>query len=221
MEARERFESLVRGPERAARLDEAALCIGACGEPGVSVDDGLARLDELAGSVVDPTLDGLRASLFASGAFRGNADDYYDPANSFLHRVLERGLGIPITLSVVAIEVGRRVGVELVGIGLPGHFVVRLATDDERFVDCFRGGAVLTADEAAAVAAAAAGGAVHPAAFAPVGPLAIVARMLANLKAIYAQRRDLAGLQWVMALRTAIPGLDERQEFARLMAPLN
>ena len=93
----------------------------------------LGRLDELAAEC--RAADARRrscSSLFATGRFTGNAVDYYDPRNSYLDQVLARGLGIPITLSVLAIEVGRRVGVPLVGVGMPGHFLVRDQVDPDR-----------------------------------------------------------------------------------------
>ena len=91
----------------------------------------LARLDALAGARRAPppgeagrALERLQRFLFDEEGFRGNADEYYDPRNSCLNDVLDRKLGIPITLSVLTMEVGRRVGLDIVGVGLPGHFIV-------------------------------------------------------------------------------------------------
>src|SRR3546814_4479768 len=85
----------------------------------------MGRLDALAAGVAEPTVEALTAHLFGVEAFAGDTDSYFDPRNSLLSDVLDRRLGIPITLAVVAIEVGRRCGVPLVGIGMPGHFLVR------------------------------------------------------------------------------------------------
>jgi regulator of sirC expression with transglutaminase-like and TPR domain len=221
MGPRERFAELVRGPEHrlALRLDEAALCIAACGDPAADIGATMCLLDDLAVVVGEPTLEALVETLFGPDGLQGNRDDYYDPRNSYLHAVLDRRLGIPITLSVVAMEVGKRLDLELVGVGLPGHFVVRDLEQPDRYVDCFAGTVLDAAGCARLVAAT--GQRVTSADFAPVGPRAILARMLGNLKGIAIQRNDLAMLRWVMALRTSIPGVDEQGEFARYMAPLN
>src|SRR6185295_3779128 len=82
--------------------------------------------------------------LFEEEGFRGNAEDYYDPRNSFLNDVLDRRLGIPITLSVLYIVVAARAGLEAAGVGLPGHFVVRAERRGRsRLLDPFHGGELL------------------------------------------------------------------------------
>jgi hypothetical protein len=115
----ERFRALVHGPEVSLPLDEAALLIAAHAEPGLDLDAELARLDELAAGVANPTLDGLRRHLFGELGFRGADHDYDDPRNSYLHVVVERRVGIPISLSVLLMEVGRRIGVPLAGCPCP------------------------------------------------------------------------------------------------------
>ena len=105
------FAALVEGPESALPLDEAALLIADHAYPELDVAAQLARLDALALSCFAPTLDALVEHLFVDENFHGNADDYYDPRNSFLNDVLDRRVGIPITLSVLTMEVGRRIGV--------------------------------------------------------------------------------------------------------------
>jgi regulator of sirC expression with transglutaminase-like and TPR domain len=184
-----------------------------------------ASLDALAAGIRNPTLDGLRSHLFTSGHFRPARHDYYDPRNSFLDEVLARRVGIPITLAVVAMEVGRRVGVPLDGVGMPGHFLLRDKVDRTVFVDPYHQGRVLDAAGCRALyrTVAGDGAAWHDEFLDPVDKVAIVARILANLKAAYHRRRDTAGLRWVMALRTRLPPpyADPPDEFARLMAPLN
>src|SRR5206468_4209281 len=125
-------------------------------------------------------------------------NDYYDPRNSCLNDVLDRRLGIPITLSVLRMEVGRRVGLHIHGVGLPGHFVVRADVGpDPVLLDPFDGGALLTPERAAEVVARALGrrAPITEQHLAPVTKRQILTRMLMNLKSIYAQRRE-----WTKAL---------------------
>src|SRR5581483_854131 len=157
--------------------------------------------------------------LDAAEGFTGNAEDYYDPRNSFLDEVIQRRVGIPITLSIVTIEVGRRVGVPIVGIGMPGHFLVRDAMAHETFADPFNG-RLLDPDGCRRLYEQGGGTAFEDRFLAPVGTRAIVARLLANLKAIYLSRRDRDGVAWVLRLRVEVPGvpLDERRELASALA---
>jgi regulator of sirC expression with transglutaminase-like and TPR domain len=221
----ERFVAVVQRPPDAVPLDEAGLCIAAHADPDVDVDAYLARLDDLAAEVRTPTLDGLVRHLYSSGRFSGNSDDYYDPRNSFLNEVLDRRVGIPITLAVLGMEVGRRIGVPVWGVGLPGHFVVRDKVDPRVFIDPFHGGRQLDAAGCRALhrATVGAGAPWDDAYLDPVGRPAIVARILANLRGIYERRADVDALRWVMRLRCALPDATDadRREYARLMAPLN
>ena len=146
MDAADRFREVVGAPGSDVRLDEAALCIAACGQPGVDVDAGCARLDELAAACSAPSFDAVREELFARRGFSGATDDYADPRNSYLDAVLERRRGIPISLSVVVIEVARRLGVAVNGIGMPGHFLVQEAGADDIWCDPFYGGELLDVD---------------------------------------------------------------------------
>jgi regulator of sirC expression with transglutaminase-like and TPR domain len=152
--------------------------------------------------------------LFAELGLRGNREDYSDPRNSFLDQVLDRRLGIPISLAVLMMEVGRRVGLRFEGIGMPGHFLVR---SDDVFVDPYHGGQMLDVEGCQALFHRLHGPAApfSPALLAPNGPRAILARMLANLRHSYAARRDTAALVWVLRLRVAIPGVP-RTELADL-----
>jgi glycosyltransferase involved in cell wall biosynthesis len=130
--AYERFVAALDRPAESVPLDEAALCIAAHADPAVDIDGYPTRLDEIAGEIRTPTLDGLVRHLYSSGRFTGNTVDYYDPRNSFLNDVIDRRLGIPITLAVVGLEVGRRIGVPLSGVGMPGHFLLRDKVDPSR-----------------------------------------------------------------------------------------
>jgi regulator of sirC expression with transglutaminase-like and TPR domain len=210
MDTTERFAELVTGPEGSLPLDEAALLIAAHDHPGLDVAAQLARLDALAESVREPTLTGLRRLLFRELGFTGDEIDYYDPRNSFLDQVVERRVGLPITLAVVMLEVGRRIGVPLAGVSMPGHFLVRDKVDPEVFVDPFAHGAELDrrGAEARFHVVQGPGSVFDPAFLEPVGRRAIVARMLANLETGATLRSDRATLAWVLRLRTRLPEVD-------------
>lgn len=219
MDVIDRFTTLVQGPEPAMPLDEAALLVGANAEPGVDVSRWLGALDDVAARCDDRSFDGLARHMVREG-FTGNRDEYYDPRNSYLHEVLDRRVGIPITLCVVMIELGRRIDVPVVGVGLPGHFVVRHGPDTDVFADPF-GGSTLDREGCLRLFEMAQSDLVFDDSFlAPVGGRAIVARLLANLKAIHLARRDRRALAAVLRLRVAIPGvpLDERRELASALA---
>ncbi len=223
MDAVARFTELVGAPDPA--LDRAALALaaGPVAQEAAArrdTDWGLAELDRLALGV--GSLEALVARLFVEESFSGNGSGYYDPRNSLLPHVLRRKLGIPITLAVVAIEVGRRAGVALEGVGMPGHFLVR-AVGTHTHLDVFMGGVALSAAECEARFRAASGAGPEV----PFGPhlltatptRAILVRMLENLRGIYRARRRPADLEWVLRMRLALPGagLPERLELAQAL----
>ena len=157
--ARSLFQSLVA--RAAPPLDEAALAIAAEEYPDLDAGAYLAELDRLGALVrrqapmplrAATTLRAVREVLFEDERFRGNEKAYYDPRNSYLNQVLDRRLGIPITLSLVFMEVARRAGLDLAGVGFPGHFLVKLSPElgPEVFIDPYNGGELLTADECVA-----------------------------------------------------------------------
>ncbi|HEX2439214.1 MAG TPA: transglutaminase-like domain-containing protein [Methylomirabilota bacterium] len=195
------FHELLRGPDATLDLGRAALAVARIEYPQLDEARELVRLDSLAARVgpgrrseAGQTLQRLTRCLFDEEKFRGNAEEYYDPRNSCLNDVLDRKLGIPITLSVLTMEVGRRVGLDIVGVGLPGHFIVSASVGGGRSIllDPFNGGQVLTASSAADVAARAVGRPVkiEEAHWAPCPRRQIVVRMLRNLKTIYARNAD-------------------------------
>ena len=150
----------------------------------------------------------------------GDQVDYYDPRNSYLHEVLARRRGIPITLSVVLIEVGRRAGVPLAGVGTPAHFMTCTTAGPRRWVDAFAGGRILDrADLDDQFSRLAPGIDLDPY-LEPVQPGQIVARILANLVAIHRQRNDRTGLLWSSRLRTLVPGStpDDRRAYGGALA---
>jgi regulator of sirC expression with transglutaminase-like and TPR domain len=223
MDAVERFAALVHGTEAAIPLDETALLLAAATKPeGADVGAGLAALDDIAEQIVAPTLDGLRSVLFRDLGYGGNPDDYYDPANSWLDDVIARKVGIPITLAVLMLEVGRRVGVPLSGVSMPGHFLVRDKVDPDVFVDPFARGRIIDRDGCAARFHAVQGpGSVFDDGFLePVGKRAILVRMLANLETVAQMRSERVLLQQVLALRVAVPdaGLVEHRKYAASLA---
>lgn len=207
MDAVARFTALASLPARDLDLAAAALLIAVAGDPAARPDACLAELDRWAEGVRD--LDGLRHRLFAELGLRGDTRNFYDPDNSFLHRVMARRAGIPITLSVLVLEVGLRAGIRLEGVGMPGHFLVGVPGTDG-YLDAFGGGVLL--DEAGCASRfREATGSGPDVAFGPhllpvVGPHAILARMLANLEVIYELRRSAVDLEWVARMRLALPG---------------
>src|SRR3954470_1094651 len=139
-----RFAELVAGPEDELLLDEAALLIAAHARPDLDIGAELKLLDRLAAGIPEGTIEEWRRHLFVDLGYSGDMGRYYDPANSFLNEVIRRRRCMPITLSVLGMEVGRRVGLRFEGVGMPGHFLLRLGPDV--FVDPFGGGRVLDRD---------------------------------------------------------------------------
>lgn len=222
MDLTQRFGLLLSRPDAEVPLDEAALLIAAHAYPGLDVAVELARLDELAVSVSDPTLDGLLTALFVDLGFAGNSQDYFDPRNSYLNDVVQRRTGIPISLGVLTMVVGRRLGVPLVGVGMPGHFLLRDQVDRDLFIDPFERGRRLDAAgcEAAFHAVHGETTAFEHSFLEPVSHRAIISRMLANLRATFMSRDDRQVLAWVLRLRTLVPGVPDemRAELASVLA---
>jgi regulator of sirC expression with transglutaminase-like and TPR domain len=201
--AMRRFADAVQRPEEEVELDRAALLLGEWEGP-IDVPRYRAMLDDLADraelarrELADRSFAGCRAVsrvLFAELGFHGNAEDYYDPRNSFLAEVLDRRTGIPITLSVLYMEVARRIGVRISGLGFPGHFLVRALDGDRSVViDPFHRGAVLGREELEELLARTTGpeARLEPAHLAPLGKVQILTRMLVNLAGVYGKAGDL------------------------------
>jgi len=137
------FREAVGLPDDKIGLARAALAIAQSEYPALRAETYLARLDRLAATALDRSageggpyrlIAAMNYVLFTQEGYRGNHDDYYDPRNSFLNEVIERRIGIPITLSVLYMEVARRVGLELHGVGFPGHFLVKYAGQGEEMI---------------------------------------------------------------------------------------
>ncbi len=186
-------------------LGRAALWIAAEAAPGLNVDGYLARLDGLAAEFAREAGGGMTASerslalmqwLNSRHGFRGNREDYYDPRNSMLNEVLDRRRGIPITLSLVLLEVAKRIDLPLVGVGLPGHFIVRTRAEPPTLLDPFDQRCLdHMACQALLQRAAGASARLEPRHLRPTPPRLILGRMLSNLKQIYMQQQD-----WIAAL---------------------
>jgi regulator of sirC expression with transglutaminase-like and TPR domain len=193
------------------RLDllTGALLIARDAHPGLDLAEQSARLDELARPLTGrglsdfpPTVQARLLSdyLYVVCGFHGARADYYEPRNSFLNEVLDRKTGIPITLAVVYIEVARRVGVAALGVGFPGHFLVRLGArpgdpsaerNEPTLVDPFHQGRLLDADALSGLLRRANVRApLSSDMLAPAPTRHIVARMLMNLRGIYTARGD-------------------------------
>jgi len=200
----EEFRRAVERPEDALDLGRAALAIAESEYPRLDTTAYLARIDELAIAVTKHltgdesgphrSIAALNYVLFQKCAFRGNRDDYFDAKNSFLNEVIDCRIGIPITLSVLYMEVARRVGLPLLGVGFPGHFLVKYLDDREEIViDPFNGGDIRTPDSLQQLLAGLYGKpvALSPQLLDPVTKRQILRRMLNNLKFIYLRQRDL------------------------------
>lgn len=201
----EAFAGLV-GPEIADEdvdLLRAALTIARTEYTDLDTDAYVARVDQLARSAearinevgdVAQTIAALNHVLFTEAGLGGNREDYYDPRNSFLNDVLDRGLGIPITLAVVYMEVGRRLGFPLFGVGMPGHFLLKHYDIDgkETLIDCFNGGDILSQQDCQQRLDEIYSGqmTLRPEFLFAVSRRQILTRILNNLKTIYMAARN-------------------------------
>jgi regulator of sirC expression with transglutaminase-like and TPR domain len=205
----EAFADLMRRNDEEIPLDRAALLFAAVEYSDLDVEAALATLDGLA-RVVQRRLGGGRGSdavvrvlagvLHGELGFHGNPGAYYDPRNSYLNDVLDRRLGIPISLSTLYLEVGRRLGLPVEGVGMPGHFLVRLRDPVAPvMVDPFADGVIVTEAECEARLRSLYGPSaqLRRVMLEPVGTRQILFRMLNNLKGIYANGED-----WARVVRT-------------------
>lgn len=210
-------------------LDLGAALIAAEDQEGVDPEAILADLDRIAARVRIPSgcsvyegIARLNVLLFEEMGLRGDQDSYDDPQNSWLDRVVERRLGLPITLSVLMIEVGRRAGVAIDGIGFPGHFLVSPRDPDATFyVDPFRGGDILKPEVLEERLERLVGGALRPEhrpLLGPVTPRQILLRMCLNLKGSAMRRQDMEGAFRATDRMLALaPGLHEHRRDRGLM----
>lgn len=192
---------LVRDPAADVDLAEVALLLAREEYADLDVEATLGELDAMAYDVRSRLRGPLAARvlalsryLFHELGFRGNQHNYYDPRNSYFNQVLDRRIGIPISLSLVAVSVGVRAGLTVQGVGLPGHFIAKAvaAEEEEVLFDPFHGGRLLTWSQCQALVEEVTGTRFHPTAesFEAAPAHAIVVRMLSNLKGIYLKRGD-------------------------------
>ncbi|MCA8922345.1 MAG: transglutaminase family protein [Planctomycetes bacterium] len=181
-------------------LTEAALRLALGEEPRLELDPYREELERLGAELerrlpadadLERKLQTLSGFLFAELGWLGNEQDYYDPRNSYPHEVIRRGLGIPISLSLLTVEVGRRAGLELHGVGFPAHFLV--GAPGGYYLDPFHQGRLMREDDCAELLALLTGGQLpfQPTLLTPVDDRAILARMLRNLKGCHLRRGDL------------------------------
>jgi regulator of sirC expression with transglutaminase-like and TPR domain len=230
---RRRFASEASRPGVEVDLARAALLIGAEEEPRrADVGRCLAQLDEMGEAARahavhrgGSRVEALNSYLFNELGFTGNESNYYDPRNSMLHQVLDRRVGIPITLSVVYIEVGRRAGLKVEGVGLPGHFIVRAYEDGEGvLVDPFNR-RTTDAEECQGRIDVIYDGRIELSEehLSATGARSILTRMLGNLKAVYVRaglfRRALAAVERLLLL--APSDLEERRDRGMILAQLD
>jgi len=153
----DRFTEIVAGPEDSLNLAEAALLLAEIEYPGLDISPYLEKLDRMA-DVVEKRLGGdcsvsgiinkLNEYLFDEQGYCGNTENYYDPRNSFLNNVMDSRMGIPVSLSLIYIELGQRLGIPLVGVSFPGHFLVKLSVPSgEIVIDPYHGGVSLSRED--------------------------------------------------------------------------
>jgi regulator of sirC expression with transglutaminase-like and TPR domain len=213
--ARRAFEALTSGEDAAIDLAMGALLIAAEEYPDLNIAHYLAQLDLLAQKVAEEAglppsefqksttlppdinplqiVQAINKVLFEQERFHGNHADYYDPCNSFLNDVLERHKGIPITLSLIYMEVGKRLGLQIVGIGLPFHFIVRCdLPGSSMYIDPFERGRTLSEQDCRERIKRLFRGRIpfNPLWLEPVSNRQLLTRMLANLKNIYIRNGD-------------------------------
>ena len=221
----EQFLAVARLPDEQIELARAALLLATFEEPALDVERELGLLDSLAtaaatrmGTERDPfgSVNTLNEYLFDEVGFRGNEEDYYDPRNSYLNEVLKRRLGIPITLSLVYIETGTRLGIPLVGVGIPGHFLVRHRDVEDLIVDPFHASILLSQRECAERLrqAVGEGTAWDKSYLAPIGNRDYIARIVRNLKGCFLRLHDypraLRMFEWLLRMDPPAPA-DQRE----------
>jgi regulator of sirC expression with transglutaminase-like and TPR domain len=201
--ARQRFRELAQLPDAELDLAEGSLVIALEDNPGLDLERYLAQVHSLGDAVrarlegsrdVERIVESINQLLFREEGFHGEDDDYYDPRSALLNELLDRHTGLPITLSILYIEISRLIGIDAAGISLPGRFLVKFSgAFGEIVIDPFDGGRVLSTIEIQKILDAVYGGGVrlrehHLRSF---SPREILARELAHLKAAYLAQRDL------------------------------
>ena len=193
---------MVRRPEPAFELARVALLVAAESDPDLDVEGEMARLDRWAGELgarFEPDwnnlqkLARLRAYVFEELGFRGDREDYYSPRNSLLHEVITRRRGIPLTLAIVMLELGWRLGIPFEGVGFPGHFLVRLTGEPgDLLLDPYSRGMSVHEEDCRRMLLESTGGKIEyaPGLLVSVGKRQMIVRLLNNLKSAYLRAGD-------------------------------
>lgn len=201
--ARQYFDQEIQQPDERIDLAKAALYIAQEEYPNIDAEEYLNAFDTMALELQERlpsqryplrVIQSINQYLYDDLGFAGNVEDYYDPRNSYLNDVIERRLGIPITLALVYLEVARRIDFPMVGVGMPGHFLIRPdIPDTEIFIDTFNGGEIMFPQDCQERLTQFYQQPVQlqPEFLATVSKRQILARMLANLKYIYLNQQEL------------------------------
>ncbi|VEP13587.1 conserved hypothetical protein [Hyella patelloides LEGE 07179] len=198
-----KFAAEVNNKNQTIDLARASLYYAQAEYPNIDINEYLNRLDEIAQEIAAnlpleryplQVIKTINHYLFDRLDFRGNSQDYYNPDNSYLNKVIDRFTGIPITLAVIYLEIAKRVDFPMIGIGMPGHFLIRPDFEDAGiFVDAFNQGEILFEQDCEAKLSQLYQQPVklEPHFLNPVNNHQILARMLINLKHIYLRHRQL------------------------------
>lgn len=201
--ARQYFYQEIQQPDEYIDLAKAALYVAQEEYPGLDVEEYLNALDTMADEVGERlpssryplrVIQSINRYLYDDLGFVGNQTDYYDPCNSFFNDVIDRRLGIPITLSLVYLEIARRIDFPMEGVGMPGHFLIRPTISEmEIFVDAFNRGEVMFAADCQDKLTQMFQQPVtlRPEFLATVSKRQFLARLLTNLKYIYLKQHQL------------------------------
>lgn len=201
--SRQYFTQEISQPDEQIDLAKAALYIAQEEYPDLDLNEYLNALDTMASEVQERLpaqryplriIQSINQYLYDDLGFTGNTDDYYDPRNSFFNEVIDRRTGIPLTLSLLYLEVARRIDFPMVGVGMPGHFLIRPEFEGVGiFVDAFNNGKVMFPEDCQERLSKIYREPVelNPNLLFPVTPRQFLVRMLTNLKAIYLNREEL------------------------------
>lgn len=229
----EALRQILQQPGWEAPLDLPALELVQLERPAFEPSPYLHCLDQWAAELRNGSIGDLHGHRFVSEfhrfffghlGFRGNEDDYYNPLNSFLNEVMDRRKGIPITLAVLYIELARRIGRKVHGIGFPGHFLVKVEDGDySGFVDVFRMGRLMSREDCIQMGVELTGidCSDRPQVLEPVDTRSILLRMLQNLRGIYLTRRANRKLLAVQNLLLLACPEDAEEFFSRAMVKMN
>jgi regulator of sirC expression with transglutaminase-like and TPR domain len=201
MDSKTYFEKMMKKPEQQVRLAEAALYIASDEYPEIDISSYLSLLSEWSSTLkksaarkpLHSRLDVLNDLLFEKMQFSGNIDNYYDPKNSFLNHVIDSRKGIPISLSVIYLELAWNLGLDAAGVGFPGHFLVRINDEGKMlYVDSFYRGRVMTVSDCMEFWNDISEGELEfqDSFLTSINKRQILIRMLRNLKSIYLEQKN-------------------------------